>query len=206
MTRSMNFNPDRLIKILSMDMNSWQEYPMISLPDNNTYWSDGWNTLENSYISSNSTTNQAFIYPKIYSMLSKSTQDLRKKQTFINSNSIDIGNYELNNNNNDDELFSNNEFVTLANDENVLRSIENIKNELILNSNTIMDKVKKNRFLALDCHLILKINFIYSINKKDHLDFYGQDTNNFPIILSYKIVKLSNSDYIKAILRYSSFS
>ncbi len=38
---------------------------------------------------------------------------------------------------------------------------------------------------------------------KDHLDFYGQDANNSPLILSYKIEKKKDIDYIRAILRYN---
>jgi hypothetical protein len=135
----MNYSPERLIKILSMDSGYSKsfEYPIISLPDNNTYWSDGWDSYNNIYNNNNYNTTNNFIYPKIYSMLSKSTNDLRKQKSFdcddINNN-FEISIDESNNNNSE-------ELVILANDESVLVSIENLKNDLLSNKNTIMDKV-----------------------------------------------------------------
>ena len=126
----MNYNPERLFKILSMDSAIFDEYPMISLPDNNTYWSDGWNTLDNSYNTNNS--NNSFIYPRTNPTLNKSIQDLRKN---YNTTSLDEPNSEHRNS------------VTLANDENILKSIENLKNEIIFNKNTLMDKVINNIFI-----------------------------------------------------------
>ena len=124
----MNFNPERLVKILSVDSTSPSiEYPMISLPDNNTYWSDGWNTLENSY---NNNPSGQFIYPKVYQMNHRKGS---KEDQNLSSSS------------NEEEYVCINEFVTSANNENVLTSIENIKNEMI-------DKV---------CYFVQKIAFNY---------------------------------------------
>jgi hypothetical protein len=122
----MNYNPERLFKILSTDSTLFDEYPMISLPDNNTYWSDGWNTFENSY--NNINRNNSFIYPKTYSMLNKSIQDIRKNNYDSPSSDESFTNQQQNN-------------VTLADDENILKSIQNLKTEAIFSKTTIMDKV-----------------------------------------------------------------
>lgn len=161
-----NNSVDRLVHLLS---NSEKYLPMVSLPDTENYWSEGWKA----HIVLNNINNKD-IYTNICN--TSNTEEL-----VISSSSLTS------------PLSTNTSSATSSSSSS---PSSQSKSNTINNAKIMHSTIVSNDFESEEENF-----FRNSFIDKEHLVFYGLDSNDQPFVLSYKFDSFDYSEYIRAILR-----
>jgi len=148
-----SLNPaDRLIKVLSE--NTRQLCPMVSLPNNDNYWCEGW----------------------------RNTVSIRQQLNLNESL-----------NHHDDLIISSSSLSS------PLSSASSSPSPSPSNQSSNSNKILHHHHHDYETNN--EQSYRDSFINKEHLNFYGQDVNNSPFILSYKIEQIEYTEFLRAILR-----